>query len=99
MPVQGRIGTADSYCIHIMRSVLGADFTYFRHIDLNILSYLETGRGRSIIQVSVSIDDDDEDESHGGVVAKGEGPREGGRWVRLRCEQTLYRQELGYQML
>ena len=34
------------------------DSTYFRHIDMNVKDYLESGRGGNIIQGSVSLDDE-----------------------------------------
>ena len=37
------------------------DNTLFRHIDMNVPRYLESGRGGSIIQGSVSLDDETED--------------------------------------
>lgn len=38
----------------------GGDATFFRHIDMNIPQYLESGRGKDIIQGSVSFDDESE---------------------------------------
>ena len=37
------------------------DSTGFKHIDINIPQFLETGRGENIVQTAVSIDDEDED--------------------------------------
>lgn len=36
------------------------DYTFFRHIDMNVSMYVEDGHGGNIIQGSVSLDDEDE---------------------------------------
>ena len=40
---------------------VGGDSTFFRHIDMNVPSYLENGHSSNIIQGSISLDDETED--------------------------------------
>ncbi|MCJ1396607.1 hypothetical protein MMC18_009498 [Xylographa bjoerkii] len=37
------------------------DFTFFRHIDMNVRMYLENEHGKNIIQGSISLDDENEE--------------------------------------
>jgi Phytanoyl-CoA dioxygenase (PhyH) len=41
------------------RHAMVGDSTAFKHVDLNIRRFLETGRGRNMVQTAVSMDDED----------------------------------------